>query len=356
MKILVVLRSVSIGGAEKHALMLMLGLRRMGHDVFFAGPLHGWLGQQMLIAGIPCLDLPLRGTYDVVSLWRLSRYAKKINADIIHSHLTRSAFYAGWSSRITGIPNVATAHSDNAGKHFHHAKKIIAVAETVQRFLIKRGYSERRIVVVHNGIPDIADQQAQSQRDGTRNKLGIGINEPCLLMVARFVTAKGHDTLLRALSRIRHRPWKLLLAGDEKSDLGPQIRMLASQLNLNESIQFLGLRDDVPALLHAADILLAPSRREALSLSLLEASACSLPIIATGIGGNPEVITHDENGLLVPVDDEIILSNAIESLLRDPEKRTALGKAARVRFLDSFTEQAMIDKTIRIYRETLNQP
>lgn len=351
MRIITVLRSLKSGGAERHALQLMRGLRARGHDCHYAGPLAGWLGQQLKADGFAGVDLPLMGLYDLPSLVRLARHAHRIQADLIHGHLTRGAWYAGWAARLARMPNVATAHSDNAGKHFGRADRIIAVSGAVGRFLEREGYAPERIRMVHHGIADIAAGLPADVRALTRRGLGLGDEEPCLLMAARIVPAKGHDTVLQALARLRDQRWTLLLAGDHHGDLGPRVQALARELGLAERVRFLGLREDVPALMAAADLLLAPSRREALSLTLLEASACSLPIVASTVGGIGEVVEEGRSGCLVPPDDPVALAEVIAPLLTDPARRAALGRRARQRFETGFTEDVMFDKTVAVYQE-----
>jgi glycosyltransferase involved in cell wall biosynthesis len=351
MKIVTVLHSLRSGGAERHALQLMRGLRARGHEALFAGSMNGWLGQQLTADGFGGINLPMVGIYDLPSVISLALYARREKADLIHGHLTRGALYTGFAARLAGVPNVATAHSDNAGKHFGRADRIIAVSGAVARFLEREGYDPARIRVVHHGIADIAAALPANVRHATRAALGLADDEPCLLMAARIVTAKGHDTALKALARIQDQRWTLLLAGDHHGDLGPQIQALATELGIAGRVRFLGLREDVPALLAAADMLLAPSRREALSLTLLEASACALPIVASTVGGIGEVVEHGASGLLVPPDDVPALADAIAQLLADPARRAALGARARQRFEAGFTENAMFDGTLAAYRE-----
>jgi glycosyltransferase involved in cell wall biosynthesis len=329
----------------------MEGLRARGHEPMFAGPMDGWLGDRVKAARLRWHHIPLHGFIDLPSVWRLARLARRENADLIHGHLTRGAWYAGWAARAAGVPSVATAHSDNAGKHFGRATRIVAVSRAVADFLARQGYDAARIRMVHHGITDIAAHLPASARETTRLSLGLSAGEPCLLMAARIVPAKGHDTALQALARLTHRRWTLLIAGDHQADLGPQMQALATRLGIADRVRFLGQREDVPALLAAADLLLAPSRREALSLTLLEASACALPIVASRAGGIGEVVEDGASGLLVAPDDPAALAGAIESLLADAALAARLGARARQRFEAGFTEATMFDRTIDVYRE-----
>lgn len=351
MKILMVLHSHTSGGAERHALQLMEGLRERGHEPLFAGPMDGWLGDQVKAAGLRWHHLPLHGLIDLPSIARLALLARREKADLIHGHLTRGAWYAGLGARLAGVAGVATAHSTNAGKHFGRCDRIIAVADAVEAFLLDRGYEAERVQVVHNGIPDIA-AAPHAGRAATRRALGVG-DEPCILMAARFIRAKGHDTLLQALATLKERPWTLALAGEHDSELGRAMQALADELGIAGRVRFLGLREDMPALLGAADLLAAPSRREALSLALLEASAFSLPIVASWVGGTGEVVKEGDNGFLVPPDDPLALAGALAPLLDDAALRQACGARARRRFEDSFTLDAMLCKTLAVYRQAL---
>jgi glycosyltransferase involved in cell wall biosynthesis len=252
---------------------------------------------------------------------------------------------------LAGLPNVATAHSDNAGKHFGRADRIIAVSQAVADFLVREGYDAARIRMVHHGIADIAARLPVGTREATRRSLGLAADEPALLMAARIVPAKGHDTALRALARLTDLPWTLLVAGDHHGDLGPQMQALAGELGIAGRVRFLGLREDVPALMAASDVLLAPSRREALSLTLLEASACRLPIVATRVGGIGEVVEEGASGFLVAPDDPPALAAAIAPLLADAALRARCGARARQRFEAGFLEDAMFDKTVAVYHE-----
>ncbi len=351
MKVVTVLRSLKSGGAERHALQLMKGLRARGHEALYAGPMKGWLGQQLRAEGFDGIDLPLSGLYDLPSVVRLALYARRVGADLIHGHLTRGAWYAGLAARLAGLPNVATAHSDNAGKHFGRADRIIAVSQAVADFLGREGYERSRIRMVHHGIADIATRLPAGTREATRRSLGLKADEPALLMAARIVPAKGHDTALRALARLGDQPWTLLVAGDHHGDLGPQMQVLAQELGIAGRVRFLGLREDVPALMAAADVLLAPSRREALSLTLLEASACGLPIVATRVGGIGEVVEEGASGFLVAPDDPPALAAALAPLLADAGLRARCGARARQRFEAGFLEDAMFDKTVAVYQE-----
>jgi len=364
MKIIFVLHSHGAGGAERHLLQLMQGLSASGIECIYAGPLDGWLGQQLQTAGFLCKQISFTGFLDLLSLWRLVRLIRHEHADIVHGHLTRGAYYSGLAAKFSRAVNIATAHSTNAGKWFGRARYIIAVSDAVNRFLVSCGYPANRIRTVHHGVPDYTTLPRPSREtmhaelklenksaNKQENKLD---SAPVLAMVARFMPAKGQDVALRALATMQQKQWTLVLAGSLETPYAIEMQALAEQLDIADRVRFIGHRDDVHNIYACADILLAPSRREALSLTLLEASAFSLPIVATDVGGIGEAVADGETGLLVPSEDTAALAHAIGTLLDNPNLRQQMGHNARRRYEQLFTLQGMTDRTIAVYNDGLS--
>lgn len=318
MKVVFALHSHGAGGAERHLLQLMQGLEPLGVESIYVGPMDGWLGSQLPAAGFRCRHVPYHGFFDPLSLARLARLLSREKADLVHGHLTRGAHYAGLAGRLSGTPNVATAHSTNAGKHFGRAARIIAVSEAVRRFMLECGYQKTRLRTIHHGVPDYA-AMPRPPRGALRQRLEAG-DTVVIAMVARFVPDKGHDVLLKALAGIRDRPWTLALAGALDTGWATEMQTLAATLGISERIRFVGHLDDAGEVYAAADLLAAPSRREALSLTLLEAAAFALPIVASDVGGIGEAVADGETGILVPPDDPARLGAAIATLLDAPDR------------------------------------
>jgi len=348
-KVIFVLRSVTAGGAENHLLQLMTGLRAHGVVCIYAGPADGWLGRQAQAAGFQCEDIAFRGLWDLASMIRLIRLVRREQPDIVHGHLTRGAYYSGLASMLTGIPNVATAHSTNAGKRFGLAQRIIAVSEAVHGFLVERGYSRQVLRTILHGVPDGSALQHISP-DTMRKELQLD-GSPMLAMLARFTPDKGQDVALRALAGLRHLPWTLVLAGSLETAYAGEMQLLAGELGIADRVRFVGHRDDVASLYRCADIVLAPSRREALSLTLLEAAAFGVPVIASKVGGIGEAVIDGETGLLIPSGDVVALADALQRLLADRALQRRLGQAANRRYRRHFTLEAMVAETLELYRE-----
>jgi hypothetical protein len=259
MKIITVLHSLRSGGAERHALQLMRGLRARGHEALFAGSMNGWLGQQLTADGFGGINLPMVGIYDLPSVIRLALYARREKADLIHGHLTRGAVHR--------VCREAGGRAQRGHRPLRQRRQALRPGRPDHRRVGRRGaLSEREATTrAHPGRPSRHRRhrrQAARQR-APRNPRGAGPRR------RRAVPADGRPH--RHRQGPRHGPegagphqgprWTLLLAGDHHGDLGPQIQALATELGIADRVRFLGLREDVPALLAAADMLLAPSRR-----------------------------------------------------------------------------------------------
>ena len=338
-----VAHSHAVGGIERHVVNLAHALAHHGHEVAYAGPLDGWLGEQMRQAGHTCLHVPMHGMFDLWSALRLVAFAKRWRADLLHGHAQRGGRYADWAARWSGVPAVMTAHATNAGKWFTHRWPLIAVSGAVRAHLLSRGLPSTQIKVVYPGIPDI---DARPPAPGP-----VSATRPLVLgMVARMERVKGQDLALEALARIPCRAMvRLRLAGAD-TPWAEDMRRRAVELGVAEQVDFLGQCSDVPALLGELDLLLAPSRRESLGLSLVEAAAAGRSCVAARIGGIPEVVDDDSTGLLVAPEDPDALAGGILRLATDDALRVAWGRAARRRYERLFTLTAMVAQTVPVYQ------
>lgn len=223
-----------------------------------------------------------------------------------------------------------------------------AVSGDLGAHLVAEGFSPRAVEVIYNGI-DVGPRPGAAERLSARHALGIAAEAIVVGTIARLDPVKNLDTLIRAVALpARDRPLSLVIIGD-----GPERRALetaAGRTGSAATVQFLGHRDDARRLLPACDVFVNCSISEGVSLTILEAMAAGLPVVATRVGGTPEVI--DETcGRLVPARNEAALARAIEELAAAPELRGTLGRAARQRVEDHFT----LDRMVRAYRAVYNR-
>lgn len=206
----------------------------------------------------------------------------------------------------------------------------IAVSQSTKDYVTARlGYHPDRIKVIHNGV-DAAAFQSSKSKETVRQNLGVPLKVPVVGIVARLAHwGKGHRELFAALAALkpRHLPHALVVGDGGRR---PAMEKLVKESGLAQQVHFLGTRFDIPDLLAAMDIFVLPgSHGEGISLSLLEAMAAGLPLIASRVGGTPEMIRHGENGLLVPVGDSQALADSLARLLEAPAWARQLGDAAR---------------------------
>lgn len=354
MRVVTVLHSHGCGGAERHALLLIKQLRQAGHFPIFAGPVDSWLGDQVNTLGIPAFHLPMHGFYDFYSMFRLAWLCRHQMVDVVHGHLTRGAWYAGIGGRLTGTPVVATAHSTNAGKHFNRAQRIVAVSGAVERFMIDSGYQPERICRVCHGVEDHYDKYRERRQD-LRKQLALRDDELALCLIARMVRDKGHDILLEALSTLHDKPIQTFFLGDFNTDWGRKMQQLAVAKGLHEKVHFLGHQENVYPFLAAMDVCVAPSRREALSLTLLEAALMGCALLGSKTGGIPEVVQENSNGWLFPPEDPATLATLLQKLSNGELDWKSAGKNARIDVLQRFSLQTMVEETLSVYEAAISE-
>jgi glycosyltransferase involved in cell wall biosynthesis len=174
-----------------------------------------------------------------------------------------------------------------------------------------------------------------------------------VLSIGRFVAEKGHRHLLEAAARIeRTKPgahWVLVGAGELEASLKHQAR----GLGLESRVHFTGWRDDIPEVLAVSDVFVLPSESEGFGRVVVEAMAMARPVVATAVGGVPEIVQDGQTGILVPPSDPAALADAVRSLLDDPARASRLGAAGRARAESRFTLTAHVDGVERVYAEVL---
>lgn len=346
-RIVMVCHGRNLGGIERHVLALSAALTAVGHHVAYAGPRAGWLGKAMQAAGHDSIHLPMRGMYDPWSAWKLRQFARAWRADILHGHAQRGTRYALWAGG-GRLPIIATAHSTNACSRFRQDHPIIAVSGSVQDFLVAGGFAPEQVHLIYLGVRDLGlAAPAWKGPVSVEHPLRVG-------MLARLEPVKGHDLALEAIRLLHGRlSVRLIIVGPDTTDWAQQMKKRTRDLGLQDYVEFKGEISDIQHVFDRIDVMLAPSRREALSLSLIEAAAAGRPSIGTRIGGIPEVIEDGRSGLLVPPENPAALAEAILQLGCDDSLRLQMGLAARAIYEQRFTQAAMVRGTEDSYERVL---
>jgi glycosyltransferase involved in cell wall biosynthesis len=310
--------------------------------------------------------LPLRRTRKVQAApWlRLARFLRRERVDVLHSHKFGSNVAGSIVARAAGVP-VVLAHEHTwsyEGKPWRRVLDREVVSRAADRFIAVSRQDQRRMIDVEHVKPDrtmfvpigIVPREARNGRDA-RAELGIPAHAPTIGVVGLMRRQKALDVLLRAAARVRSR-WpelQVLLVGD-----GPErasLEALSSELGLESNAHFLGLRSDVPDILRALDIAVSSSSFEGSPAALLEAMEAGLPVVATSVGGIPDMIDSGVHGLLVEPGDAAALGDAIDALLRDPERAREMGRRGPARPRAEFDLGVMIGRFEALYVELLEQ-
>lgn len=357
-RILLAIESSGPGGAEQVVLRLADALRAAGDEPLIATMRPGWITQQAERAGHPVWVLPQRPGLDLLWILRFARRLRQAKVDVLHAHEFAMAAFGGAAALLARMPVAATVHgkswvADRARRRFAYralhrlGMPVVAVSRDLAGFLSERlRLPPREIAVLPNGIPipDLPADRLEARR-AARAALHLPAEGPLAVCVGNLYPVKDHATLLRALPRLANLRVAIAGRGAEET----RLRSLSAELGVSDRVTLLGVRSDVNTVLAAGDLFVQPSRSEGLPLSILEAMAAGLPIVATRVGGVPEAVTDGETGLLVPPGDPGTLSEALAALLRDPPSSRALASAARRRAEREYSVQAMCERYRRLY-------
>ena len=364
--LVLLITELNIGGAERIVEQLATRLPRDRYDVKVACLYDPEaVGADIRAAGIPVIHLDMRGKLDLRAPYRLFRLLREQNIHILHAHLFHANLLAATIGRLAQIPVIiATRHSvEIGGEHREWINRLVRYLRdavvTVSRKVYEAearcsGIDAGKLVMIPGGVKlSDFDEIDQALVERLQSAWKIQPKVGLIGTVGRFVEPKGYPHLLDAMVRIQaHLPEvKALLVGD--GELRPAMEEKVQKLGLSDSVVFTGIRRDVPEILALLDIFVLPSLWEGLPIALLEAMAAGLPVVATAVGGTPEVVVDGVTGFLVPPRDPQALADAILRLLRDPELRQRMGEAGRARVAAHFSIEQMVHKTEALYEQLL---
>lgn len=351
MQVIFIAPNLSVGGAERQWATLLPALRRRGLSV---GCLtldgRGAFFEELEYLGIPMECADMRGSWDVTAVARAWRRLGG-SPGVLMARGTSAEVVALALSRVQGCGLVTTQHS-LYGPVVNHSKRTvlmrlvassadvtIGVSKAQVPGLVALGVPQNRIAVIPNGVATRSPQSPE-QRQAARSRLGLRADDVCAVLVARLRPEKRIADFLAAVAGAREQglPVRGFVAGD-----GPLLGELQAMAGPGSGVEFLGHQDDVASLYAAADLACLTSSSEVMSMTLLEAMSHGLPIVATAVGGTPELCVPDQTGELVPPGNVPALVAALRGLVIDPERRERLGRGARALQRERFSENAMVD-------------
>lgn len=377
------------GGLGRHVQGLSEALAADGHDVAVisqAGP--GTLDDDRTPRGVRVVRVPSPPRRDDFARWvaRLNRAQARAGRtllrswrpDVVHAHDWVAAAAGVSIARAAGMPLVATIHATEAGlwngwltkplSRKRHDMEAWLVREAARTIVCSAAMREEvsaalavptnDLVQVHNAVDPAAWHTTGRQRDEIRHRAGIPADAPLLVLAGRVEWEKGGDVAVRALPHIRraHPGTNLVIAGSGSQR--PTLTDLARRQRVARAVRLTGHLDQpaVAALLGTADVALVPSSYEPFGLVALEASAAGTPVVAGAAGGLPEIVTHGENGLLVPPRDPRALADAVTGLLADPDYAAGLVRTAQRAIEAWYVWPITARETEKVYHEAVADP
>ncbi|MBE3576270.1 MAG: glycosyltransferase [Limnochordales bacterium] len=364
-RVLYVIPNFGSGGAERIVSSLIVGIDRSRYDVA-AVSLFGRtttdVQEAIDRASVPVWYLGKHVGFDPRMYWRLSRVLREYRPDIVHTHkyVLRYLFPFLFGRHdwivVHTVHNVPEKEVDRIGLLIHRicfSRGVVpvAIASRVAEGL-KELYKINEPVVIPNGIDVHAYRSLRGMRNQWRQELGLSSEEIVFVCVASLRPQKNHRLLLRAFARVvAQAPHaRLLLAGDGPER--PQLESLASELGVSSRVSFLGFRRDTPKVLCASDVFVLASDWEGNPLAVMEAMAAGKPVIATAVGGVPELIEDGRSGILIRAGDEGALVRAMVQLTNSAV-REAMGRSAEERASARFSAKGMIDGYELLYERLL---
>jgi glycosyltransferase involved in cell wall biosynthesis len=361
-RLLLVIPTLVRGGAEKQLALLAAGLPRDQFDVHVAVLTHtGPLEDDLRRAGVPLAMIGKRWKLDPGAYWRLRRLMKELQPDIVHTWLFAANAYGRQAAIAAGIKHIV------AGERCvdpwkgpiqlsidrvlaKRTERIVANSSGVQEFYVSRGLPAEKFTIIPNGIGPFQPGESVS-REALLAELKLPPNARLIGAIGRLWPQKRVKDLIWAVDLLKSArdDAHLLVIGD-----GPQRWRLERYRDQNEvadRAHLLGERDDVPRILPHLDCLWLASEYEGQSNAIMEAMSAGVPVVATDIAGNRDLVVPGETGYLVPVGDRAAFTRHTHELLDDTSTARKLGEAGRARMLSEFTVEKMIERHAALYRD-----
>lgn len=358
MKILHVEGGRNFYGGAHQILLLMQGLKARG----ITNQLACRPGSELAAVSSPYAEVfptAMAGDLDVGLIVRLLSLIRSARPDLVHLHSRIGAdVMGGIACRLTGVPVVHSRRQDNPESRVAVALKyrlhdrVIAISNAIGRILLEEGLPPQKLRCVRDAI-EIPPRVEIPERAWFNDTFKVPEEGLALGVIAQLIQRKGHQVLLEAMPPIVARWPDIRLFFFGKGPMEAALRDEIAQRGLGQQVQMVGFREDLERILPCLDLVIHPALREGMGVSLLQASAAEVPIVASAVGGIPEAVRDGETGLLVPPNQPQALSLAMASLLEDPMRRRAMGRAGRSWVERAFCADLMVEGNLQVYQELL---
>lgn len=380
-KLLKVMTNYFQGGTEGQVLNLIKHIDRSLFDVSSAClSRSGDILDEFEHLNIPIYEYPINKLYQPSTLLEQIKFAANIRRDgiqIVQSYNFYANCFAIPAARLAGVP-VTIASIRDRGVYLTPAKRrlqkyvcgladrILVNADSIRDWLLEQGYDETKITVIKNGI-DLSLYEDNISGESIRQEFDIPSSAPLIVLLARLNPKKGFEEFIQAAALLKEKypqarymivgAMRTYAAGSYTEDTSylNSLKKMTKKLGVSESVIFTGHRKDTPKILSAANISALPSHSEGLSNTLLESMASGTPCVTTDVGGNPELIQHGVNGLLVPVQNPSALADALDQILKCEALSLRLGTSAKEIAKRQYSVSKMARDTQEIYFNELRR-
>lgn len=362
MRVLEITDSVGWSGGAQQTLFLCEGLNKKGHEVILACCKDSDIEKRAREKRIKIETLKMHQEYDIAAIFKLKKIIEKYNIEIVHAHHPKAHALGLAASFITGVPvfiytrrvifPIRRGVFSQLKYKSKRINKIVAVSEGVKKILVEYGLAPDRIEVIYGGI-DLREILPRFNGQMVRKEFNIADDESLVALIGNFSYYKGHTFFLEAIPLIlRKMPkTKFILVGRDTD--AEELRDLVDKLNIKQNTILAGFRTDIPEILAAAELTVNASLQEALAGTIRESLAMGKPVVATLVGGNPEMIKHKETGLLVPPEDAQALADGVITLLADKQLAKEMGLKGHQLVEEKFSVENMVNKTEELYAQLL---
>lgn len=364
MKILFLTTHLNLGGIGSYTLSLAKSLKRRGHEILIASS-GGAMVNEVEQEGIMHIMVKINTKSELspkvpLAIFKLRSIIKREGIEIIHAQTRVAQVIAEGLARLNCAPYVSTCHGffrpHWARRVFGcWGSRVIAISEAVREHLVNDlKVRKENVVLVHNGV-DIAKFSqglSENEKEKFRNQAGVG-SWPLIGIVARLSPVKGHKYLLEAMRKVvDSKPAaQLLIIGD--GSLKEELINQVVSLGLKENVVFLGSLVDTAKPLSLIDVFVLPSLKEGLGISILEAQAAGVPVVASDVGGIYTIIKDNKNGFLVPPRDSLSLAAAIIKLIDNPILVKKMSEAGRRLMREEFSLGEMAKRIEGVYSQCI---
>lgn len=351
------------GGAERVISNLSASLDPARYRAILCLFRPGWIQEHTENRGVRTYVIPTQGMFDWRWVLRVKRLLKDEHVDLIHAHEFDANVQGTFVAALSGVPLVATVHGKNyfweklrrrlAYQWVSRNATMVAVSENLKQFIVEKvGVDSGHVKVVYNGV-DLLPHCGPDDIDQCRKELDLPTSDQIVGVVGNLYPVKGHQYLIAAIPAVLAKCPNTTFIFAGRGQLEGELKEQAHQLGVAQKVRFLGLRQDIPRILAVLHAFVLPSLSEGLSMAILEAMVAGKPVIATDVGGNPELVEDSETGYLVPSQNSQALADRLISLLMNRDRALQFGKVGQLRAQGQFSLRTMVREYQAIYDQCI---